>query len=407
MFLLKLAILNIGRNLRRSLITVFAIGVGLAALIFLWGFSDGTIEHTKRNIIRLFTGHVQIHAVGFEKNLSPELTIPDRKKILEAIGGNQQVVAVTERVKCEALLGTTENSRGILLIGIDSSREARITELKKHIQKGEFLSPQGTRELILGDLLAEKLKLGIGDKAVLMTQAMDGTLAGYSYRVHGIFHTGSRQVDEQSAFITLLAGQELLGLGEEIHEIVLMLKDRGTVPSLIATLKESLTPDRYEILPWNEIVPEPLMWVKWYETIMRTVFMTVMIVIGVGIMNTVLMSVFERTKEFGVMMAIGTSPSQVVQLILLETLVLELCGIIVGLIAGYAVVFYFGRVGISFQELEQALSQSYVSTVTYTWVEPSHVVESIITLLVITSVIGLYPAWRASRMEPVKAIYHS
>ena len=149
------------------------------------------------------------------------------------------------------------------------------------------------------------------------------------------------------------------------------------------------------------------MWVKWYETIMHTVFLTVMIVIGVGIMNTVLMSVFERTKELGVMLAIGTSPTQVLRLILLETFVLELLGTFLGLAAGYLVVFYFGRVGISFHELEQALSQSYVSTVTYTWVEPVHVVESVATLLLITTFIGLYPAWRAARMEPVKAIYHS
>ena len=131
-----------------------------------------------------------------------------------------------------------------------------------------------------------------------------------------------------------------------------------------------------------------------------------MIVIGVSIMNTVLMSVIERTRELGVMMAIGTTPGQIIRLILLETFVLELFGIVLGLIGGYFITFYFGQVGIAFPELEQAFSRSYMSTVTYTEVEPFHVVQSIITLFIMTSFIGLYPAWKAGRMEPIKAIYH-
>ena len=122
-------------------------------------------------------------------------------------------------------------------------------------------------------------------------------------------------------------------------------------------------------------------------------------------MNTVLMSVFERTRELGVMMAIGTTPTQVIRLILLETFILQLFGIALGLVAGYCVTFYFGKVGIAFPELEQAFSRSYMSTVTYTRVEPFHVIQSIITLLILTSFIGLYPAWKAGRMEPIKAIY--
>ena len=132
-----------------------------------------------------------------------------------------------------------------------------------------------------------------------------------------------------------------------------------------------------------------------------------MVVIGVGIMNTILMSVLERTREFGVMMAIGTSPFQIVQLILLETLVLEMMGIALGILAGYGVTAYFGKVGIAFPELEKAFSKSYMSTVTYTRVEGVHLVQSILVLFFLTFFTSLYPAWKAGRMEPVKAIYRS
>jgi len=406
MFLLKLALLNIGRNPRRSLITILAVGVGLAALIFLWGFSDGTNEQMRENVIRLFTGHVQIHATGFNKSLAPENVIPERPEVLKKIRANPLVTGISERVKCEALIGTTENSRGILLMGIDPEQESEVTELGKYIREGEFLKPEGSRDIILGHLLAEKINLSIGDKVVIMTQAMDGTLAGYAYRVRGIFHTGSHQLDELTAYITLPSAQDLLGIGEDTHEIVVRLKTRHVIGEFLKNMNLP-EQDRYEILTWSDIVPEVEQWATWAEAIIRTILLAVMVVIGVSIMNTVLMSVYERTREFGVMLAVGTSPSQVILLILLETLILELFGILLGLAAGYLVVGYFGSAGIAFPELEKAFSRSYMSTVTYTQVQGRHVFNSVITLILMTTGIGLYPAWKAGRMEPVKAIYHS
>ena len=405
MFLLKLAFLNIGRNPRRSIITVLAVGVGLAALIFLWGFGDGTNEQMRENAIRLLTGHIQIHASDFRRTLSPELTLPNRTELLEKIKSMAAISAVTERVQCEALIGTSEKSRGVLLTGIDPDREARVTDLSKHIKQGAFLSPEDNRKVLIGDRLAEKIGLQIGDKVVVMSQAIDGTLAGYAYQIKGIFHTGSQTLDEVSAYITLGSAQELLSLETETHEIVIRLSNRRAVSSSISELKKLAASDSYEIAAWNDIIPEIEQWVLWSEAIIRTILLAVMVVIGVSIMNTVLMSVFERTREFGVMMAIGTTPGQIIRLILLETFVLELFGILLGVIGGYLVTFYFGQVGIGFPELEQAFSRSYMSTVTYTRVEWAHVAQSIVTLFILTTFIGLYPAWKASRMEPIKAIY--
>lgn len=407
MLLLKLAFLNIGRNPRRSMITILAVGVGLAALIFLWGFSDGTNEQMRENVIRLLTGHIQIHAPQYKNSLSPELTLPDREFLTQKLMAARNLVAFSERVKCEALIGTSEKSRGVVLTGIDPDRETKVTDLNKYIKEGGFLNVGGKREIIIGDRLAEKVELNVGDKVVVMTQAMDGTLAGFSYYVKGIFHTGSQTLDEVSAYISLSSAQELLGLEGETHEMVIRLDQRKTISSFLKELKTSLPSGAYDISTWDEIVPEVEQWAKWSEAIIRTILMAVMIVIGVSIMNTVLMSVFERTRELGVMMAIGTSPGQVIRLILLETFILELFGIALGLILGCLVTMYFAQVGIAFPELERAFSRSYMSTVTYTRIEPFHVFQSIITLVALTSFIGLYPAWKAGRMEPIKAIYRS
>lgn len=407
MLLFKLAFLNIGRNRRRSIITVLAVGVGLAALIFLWGFSDGTSEQQRQNVIRLFTGHVQLHAVGFQSGFAPEKIIPDPQTVVQKIQSHPLAVAISERMKCEALIGTTENSRGVLLIGMDPEKEPAVTDLKKHILQGDFLSHGSEREVLVGKDLAEKLKVGLGDKVVVLTQAADGTMAGYAYRVKGIFKTGSEQVDEFTAYISLSSGRELLSLGEDSHEMVIRLKDRHAIPSFLQAMREALDPAQYEFQTWDQIVPEVEQWVIWSEAVIRTILATVMIVIGVGIMNTVLMSVFERTRELGVMMAIGTSPAQIGALIFLETLILELMGVVLGVIGGYIAVFYFSHAGIHFQGVEEAFAESFMSTTVYTQVETKHVVNSILTLLLMTSFIGLYPAWKAGKTEPIKAIYHT
>ncbi len=407
MFLFKLAFLNIARNPRRSIITVLAVGVGLAALIFLWGFSDGTNEQMRENVIRLLTGHVQIHAPGYQNSLSPELTLQNREGLIQKLTALPNMMAFSERVKCEALIGTSEKSRGVILSGIDPERETKVTDLKKYIKEGEFLTNGANREIVIGDRLAKKVDLKVGDKAVVMTQAMDGTLSGFSYYIKGIFHTGSQTLDEVSAYISLNSAQELLTLDHETHEIVIRLARRKAIPAFLKELKTSLPSGAYDVSTWDEIVPEVEQWAKWSEAIIRTILFAVMIVIGVSIMNTVLMSVFERTRELGVMMAIGTSPGRVIRLILLETFILELFGIALGLVLGYLVTLYFAHVGIAFPELERAFSRSYMSTVTYTRVEPVHVIQSIITLFALTSFIGLYPAWKAGRMEPIKAIYRS
>jgi putative ABC transport system permease protein len=407
MLLLKLAFLNISRNPRRSAITILAVAVGLAALIFLWGFNDGTNEQMRENVIRLFTGHVQIHSAGFEKTLASELTLQDREKLLEQVKAQPETVAVAERVKVEALVGTSEKSRGVLLIGVDPQREKDVTELERYVTQGAFLGTEDNRSILIGYRLAEKIEVQIGDKVVVLTQAVDGTMSGFAYHVKGIFHTGSQTLDEMSAYITLASGQELVGIEDQSHEMVIRLKNRHVIPRFLNGIDPLLKNESNEVLRWDEIVPEVEQWAQWSEAIIRTILIAVMIIIGVSIMNTVLMSVFERTRELGIMMAVGTSPSQIVTLILLETCILELFGIILGLIAGFLVTFYFGHVGIAFPELEEAFSRSYMSTTTYTRLEINHVIQSIVTLFLLTTAIGIYPAWKAGRLEPVKAIYHS
>jgi ABC-type lipoprotein release transport system permease subunit len=407
MMILKLALRNITRNPRRSLITVLAVGVGLAALIFLWAFMDGSQEQQRENAIRLFSGHIQIHAAGFEKKLAPELTLPHKTEILNHLRKIPGVISVGERVKTEALIGTSENSKGILLTGIDPDELSPVIELRPYVRAGEFLNTGGNRDILIGKDLADKMEVTVGDKVVIMTQAMDGTLAGFSYRVKGIFETGARLVDELSAFITLDASRELLGIAKESHEILVRLSKRDGIPNVLTKAKPFLPEATYEISTWDDVIPEINQWASYTEAIIRTMLIAVMAVIGVGVMNTVLTSIFERTREFGVMLAIGTNPSQIVVLIFLETLILEFIGIVLGLAIGQLLAWYYGHVGIHLRGFEEAFAESFTSSVIYPKIYLSRVFESVRVLVILTTFISFYPAWRVGRMEPVKAIYHS
>lgn len=407
MLLLKLALLNIGRNPRRSLITILAISVGLASLIFLQAFMDGSKEQQRDNAINLITGHLQVHAKGFDRKMSAELTVKDSAKLIEKFRQMPEVVAVSDRIKAEILIGTTQNSRGILLLGIDPHRESQVTRIHEFIKEGSPLTATDEGKVVIGKKLAEKLGAGLGDKVVVMAQAMDGTLAGYAYRIKGLIDSKSLQLDEMLVLMNLTSARDLLGLEEENHEIVLKLKGREVLESVKKQLLTELDPEVYEIRTWSDIFPEIDQWGKWGDGITQTVLLTVMLVIGIGVINTILTSVFERHKEIGVMIAIGTRPGQVVQLILFETLILELIGVMLGVVLGYIVVYYFSIVGIAFSGAEEAFAQAFMSPVTYPQIKYYRITHSIFTLITITTLIGLYPAWKAGQMEPVKAIYHS
>jgi ABC-type lipoprotein release transport system permease subunit len=407
MLILKLALRNVTRNKRRSLITILAVAVGLAALIFLFAFIDQTYEQQRENAIRLFTGHVQIYAQGFKKNLAPELTVPHKNEILNRLKQTSKVIGVGERIKTEALIGTSENSKGILLLGINPSDRPPATELEPHVKEGSFLTVGGNRDILIGKDLAEKLEAKLGGKVVIMTQAIDGTLAGFAYRVKGILNTGAQQLDEFSAFITLAAARELLGIGEESHELVLRLPNRKAIPPVLAEIKPFLAKSQYQVSTWDEILPEIDQWANYAEAIINIMLVAVMAVIGVGVINTVLTSIFERTREFGVMLAIGTKPSQIVILIFLETLILELIGIVAGVIISYLLIGCFSHTGIRLHGFEDAFAEAFASHIVYPKIYFSRVIECTRILVLLTSFISLYPASRIVRMEPVKAIYHS
>ena len=291
-------------------------------------------------------------------------------------------------------------------MGIDPAAETAVTRIKELIREGEFLSGGGKKEILLGCRLAEKLNVAVGDKVVVMVHSVDGLLTGFSYRVKGIFEAGARIIDEQLVYTDLTSAQELLDIGSSVSEISIRLRDHRMIPAFLTYLQQAVDPARYEVLTWSQAEPEAKSLADWGEGVVRVIVAVMTVVIAISIMNTIIMSVLERTKEFGVMLAIGVKPRQLIRLVLLETFLLECVGIGVGVLFGCGLVTYFGYVGIPLWQFHD-LPSGYLSPMIYTRVLPEHVLLSIVILILVTSCVSLYPAIRAGRLNPVVAIYRS
>jgi len=393
MKLLHLALRNVFRNVRRSLITIVAVSVGMASLVFLWGFIDGINEQMIDNSTSFVSGHLKIHHVGYHKEKSLYRAMPDDKKLLARLQATPLVEAISSRVEDKAMLSGSSKTRGVRVVGVDPVNEKKVTTIYKTIVQGRYLLPSDEDGILIGDKMASVLNLGVGDEAVLITQAVDGSIGAGRYRVVGIFDTGIDVLDSGYAFLTLPAAQDLYSLWGQATAWVARLADRQQ--SDMAA----------KVLGWRKLMPSMVQMVSFHEAVNIIVIIIVFVVVAVGIANTVLMSVLERTREFGVMMALGTSRPQVIGLVLLECTVLGLVGLVVGLVLGVALNSGFASTGIDLSSYTAAMeTMPGLSAIVYPVTHWQHVAEVGAIVFIISIVPAAYPAWRAASVEPVTAI---
>lgn len=404
MKLLLLANRNLWRNKRRSLITLIAISFGLASLIFIWSFIDGMNEQIVDNSTSYLSSHIKIHRRGYHGDKVLYLSMPEDRKLQKSIGNNPDIVAITPRVEGKAMLSGDQESRGVIVLGVDSESEPDVTTLSKSISLGRYLQKNDSNSIVIGDLLAEKTGLSVGDAAVLVSQARDGSVAADKFRIVGIYNSGIDMIDSTHIFIPLKSAQEFYSLWGQITAWAIRLNDRSHVPQVTTQLKELLGRD-YEVLGWKKLLPDMVQVVRFHEIVSYVIIFIVIVVVTVGVANTILMVIMERTREFGIMLALGTSQNQVIQLVLLESFLLGLIGVFIGNLLGIAVTSYFGINGVDFSEYSLAMeTMPGLSAVVKPFINTEHVFfVSAITFLV-SIIPALIPAWKVSRLQPIEAI---
>jgi len=409
--LLRIAARNLRRNLRRTLITGFAISGGLGLMIWTDNLSEGTYSGLIRRGVSEQAGHVVIQADGYQSD-------PDMHRLVEGAHAVEQTVEqavrtvapdarVVSRVTVQGLLQSARNTSGVALLGIDPEQEATIsTWHQKVVEGGEWLTKGDDRSVILGEKLAETLEVEPGDKVVLMAQGEDEVVSRL-FRVRGLLRTGVAGIDGFMALTTLGAAQGALEREDAATMVTVHLSDPTMVPLAVSTISAAVPTDRLEVLPWQEALPEMYQFTVMDRNSARAMFFVIGVIVAMGVLNTVLMSVMERVREFGVMLALGTRPSQVFRVILLEGVLLGAIGALFGLLMGALATWPAMTYGIDYAAMmgdNVDVGGVTVDAIVYSkWNWPGTAAFCLMAWLM-TILSTVWPAWHAARLEPVQAM---
>jgi ABC-type lipoprotein release transport system permease subunit len=393
---------NLSRNPRRTALTVAVIAIGLAAMIFLWSFSRGLQGNMLRNFQDAIVGSLQVHRGDFFRHpeLSKHIERPEEVAGAVETAGEQRW---TWRLETFALAAGPETSAGTLLIGVDPGREPRVTRLAEKVTEGRFFTAGDDRACILGASMARNLKVGLGDPVVLMSHDRFGVLAAERFTLVGIITSGELGIDQGLVLAPLPAVQEMLEMHGRVTSVPVRVPTRR-LEQTVATLREALADRGYEVLRWSDMFPVTREWVSLSDGFHYVFLGIVLFIVLAGVLNTVLASMLERTRELGVLMAIGMRQRQVGALVSLESLMLGVLGTAAGTALGVALVLVAGRVGIDLSAWLGSTTRFYVDPVIRAELGVDHLLLCVATVFNAALFAGIYPAWRASRLEPAEAM---
>lgn len=402
--ILSLAWRNLWRHSRRTLLTTTSMAVSISVCIVMSGFMEGFMETLRAAVVDRQLGHVQIHHPDYPTSASPYDTVADADAVLGRLKALPGIDRVAARIQGFALFGGAgiEASTGMFM-GVDPVAEAALTGMDERIVDGAWLAPDSPG-VVIGERLAQSLDLGVGQDLLVVTNALDGSIGNRLYPVLGVYRTANITVDE-GAVLPLAAAQELLVLEDAIHEIVVVTTDFETIEDTAPAIAAA-APD-LAVRPWWEVSPETVQMLG-MSGVSNVIFAVLILGIAAFItVNTLLMSVYERTRELGVLAAIGTRPRQLVLLVLTESGLLALLSGALGLALGLAGDLALARWGVRLDVGDgQGFTIAGVSLdpVIHAVITPDGLLVPLFVVGVVGVLGGLWPALRAARLDPVAAI---
>ncbi|HED04876.1 MAG TPA: ABC transporter permease [Candidatus Fraserbacteria bacterium] len=401
---IKLAWRNVWRNRRRSVIIISAIAIGLAGVVVYEALTVGMTTQMVENIVGTSLGDIEIHHRGFQESKTLELAIDNPEQVLRLVRGTEHVSAAAPRVRAQGLVSSARASAGVQILGVDPTAEPAVSTIAHSLVRGRFLAAADEYAIYLGEALAKKLKVGLGRKVVLMAKGLAPGMASNAFRVVGTFQTASPNFDKMTVYIPLAAAQSLLSLEGKISEIAVRIDRQRSLEQVAATLRTKLAPNEYEVLTWKELVPNLVQMTQLWEEWVYLFAFVIYIAMVFGVTNTMLMVISERTRELGIMLALGTRPLRIFRMILIESALMGLVSVALGSAASFGVVWWLSLQGLDLGWFVRGLSFLGLSRIIYPVLTPSILLISGLSALVATVLAAIWPAWRAVRLEPVEAI---
>jgi ABC-type lipoprotein release transport system permease subunit len=401
----RMAWRNVWRNPRRTGLTLAATVFAVVLVMFSVAMAAGTHEKMIEDSVRVNAGHVQVSGPGYLEKRTLEQFVVYDDELVRRIDSTPGVEGQAPRILSFGLLSRDSSTRGVAVVGIDPSRETSVTTLPGRVREGAFLSPHGRREIVIGGRLAAILGAGIGDEVLLYGIAYSLETAYDLFRVVGVMKLPEANMDRSLAVVSLRDAQEFFVYGQRVSEVAILAGDSDAVPAVVNALRGALSEGASEVHTWREEMPELEQLIFLDDAGMYIMLAILVVVVGFGILNTILMAVLERRREFGVVKALGLRPGAIFRVVYLESMLLALVGLGIGLAVAFPLVLYFQAHPITLTGDAVAAMELFGIEPQATWkLKPLNPVGSVLTILVVALVAALYPAVKASRGRPVDAL---
>jgi ABC-type lipoprotein release transport system permease subunit len=398
----KMAYRNLGRHRRRSLLSGLALGLGTTLLMFIAAFFEGEMRSSMETTLRLNSGHIQVQDADYDPDklsVAWEYLIENPEQVAAQIEALEQVQTATPRLFASGIISSADESIGVQIMGIAPDSEAN-APYRDGLVSGEFLTVDDREGVVIGLPLAENLGLSVGDQLTLLVNTSDGNVDEQKFTVRGVFSTGTTAYDKGIVLLPLAKTQAFSGAENHASMIFILLKDREQADAVAAAIQG----EGYQVKTWTELNELLVMVEDFSNAYLAIINLIVLGVTATVIVNTLLMSVFERTREIGILSAIGMKGRQIIALFLAEATLLGAGGITFGSLMGWVLSAYFGKVGVYFGDLGMS-GDFMLEDRIYPYLTLDSAISLIATAFIITVLASLYPARLASRMEPVEALH--
>ncbi len=411
--LAKLAWRNLWRHRKRTVITLSSIAIGFGLAVFSIGIGDGSHNSMIRNAIKLGEGHMAVQPRGYLEAPANHKYLADGRSLQQQLETLGIAGSIEPRISLQVLASTANNSVGAALEGMSASNDPRVAMLKPKIIKGNWIKPDDHRGIVIGDGMARKLKVKVGGKVVLMAGTRGGDTQAQLGRVRGIFDS---HVDELDDFLVLsdiaFARYFLEGEGADVEmqpvtRFAVFLDDPDNLNEAKRIIKNAVSDDKTVVLDWQELMPQLVQFIVIDDAGNYVFLVLILTMVVFGILNTVLMSVLERTREFGLLRALGLGRTHLLLLVFCESMLLSMLAVIIGWIVGGGTHWWFSKHGLDFSAImggDTAMMGTFIDPIIYTELSQGRVIQLTLIVFIATLASGIYPALKAARVTPVQAL---
>ena len=400
----RIAVRDLGRNKRRSGLTLIAVMLGLALVIALHGFEMGAIQGVIDDNIRIQTGHLQVRAESYEKDkvsLRWEDLLEEPQALATQAESLEEVRAAAPVLWASGILGTAEDSVGVRVFGIDPFSEIEVP-FREGLVAGEFLAADDRGGVLISQRLANNLDLAVGDDVSLLVNTSGEQPDEAAFRIRGLYDSGFPSFDEATIFLPLAKAQAFTRVGERASAVIALLHDREDAGNVAAALQGP----GLDVLTWRELNQLMVEGVSSSMGFLYLIYLIVLAIVAVVVANTLLMSVFERTREMGILAALGMKGRQIMMMFVLESATLGAIGVLLGVLVGSLGVYYMATEGIHFGDMmadavTADLAYGETMYARFQWADTA-VISAVCWVIMLLA--SLYPAWFATRKEPIEAL---